>query len=167
MITPPAALVTLLKPWADFYGDSKATETFVTALHVGGLLLAGGLAIASDRATLRALALPSNERPSHLRELAAVHRWVLTGLVIIVVSGVALVTADIETFWASKVYWTKMGLVVVLLVNGFVMTRTERRLALDASDTSPGWRALRRVAVTSLVLWFAISALGVALVNYS
>ena len=47
------------------------------------------------------------------------------------------------------------------------MTRTEQRLARDASDTSPGWRTLRRVAVTSLVLWFAISVLGVALVNYS
>jgi hypothetical protein len=167
MITPPAALISLLKPWADFYGDSKATETFVTALHVGGLLLAGGLAIATDRSTLRTLALPVTERASHLRELAAVHRWVLTGLTIIVVSGVALATADLETFWASKVYWTKMGLVVALLYNGFVMTRTEQLLARDASETSRGWRTLRRVAVSSLVLWFAIAILGVALVNYS
>lgn len=167
MITPPAALVTLLKPWADFYGDSKATETFVTALHIGGLLLAGGLAIATDRATLRALALPALERASHLRELAAVHRWVLTGLTLIVASGVALATADIETFWASTVYWVKMGLVVVLLSNGYVMTRTEQKLARDASDTSPAWRTLRRVAVTSLTLWFTIAVLGVALVNYS
>src|SRR5262245_38833636 len=146
MIAPPAALVTLLKPWADFYGDSKATETFITTLHVGGLLLAGGLAIATDRATLRALALPAIERASHLRELAAVHRWVLTGLTLIALSGVALVTADIETFWASKVYWVKMGLVVVLLYNGYAMTRTEQQLARDASDTAPGWKKLRSVA---------------------
>lgn len=167
MITPPAALVALLKPWADFYGDSKATETFVTALHVGGLLLAGGLAIASDRSTLRTLALPVSERASHLRELAAVHRWVLTGLSIIVLSGVALAAADLETFWGSKVYWTKMGLVVALLYNGFVMTRTEQVLERDPSDASPGWPTLRRVAFFSLVLWFAIAILGVALVNYS
>jgi hypothetical protein len=167
MITPPAALIALLKPWADFYGDSKATETFVTALHIGGLLLAGGLAIATDRSTLRALALPVTERTSHLRELAAVHRWVLAGLSIVLVSGVALATADLETFWASKVYWIKMGLVVVLLYNGFVMTRTEQLLARDSSDTSRGWLTLRRVAVSSLALWFAIAILGVVLVNYS
>jgi hypothetical protein len=130
-------------------------------------LLGGGLAIASDRATLRALLLPAPERASQLRELAAVHRWVLTGLSLIVASGIALAAADIETFWASKVYWTKMVLVVALLFNGFVMTRSEQRLAADAGDTSPAWRTLRRVAISSLVLWFAIAILGVALVNYS
>ena len=167
MIAPPAALVALLKPWADFYSDSKAAETAVMFLHVGGLLLAGGLAIAADRHTLRAMRLAAGDRHGHLAELATVHRWVLSGLAVIVISGLGLLTADIETFWGSWIYWTKMGLVVVLLYNGFVMTRVERALTRDASETSPSWRKLHRVAVRSLLLWFVTAAVGVALVNYS
>jgi hypothetical protein len=167
VITPPESLVNLLKPWADFYGHSKAAVTIVTFLHIGGLLLAGGLAIATDRSTLRALRLEAAERGSHLRELSVVHKWVVPGLVVVLLSGVALVTADIETFWASWIYWLKMALVAALLVNGLFMTRVEHSLAVDASDGSPHWGTLRRVATASLALWFLIAALGVALVNYS
>jgi hypothetical protein len=167
MIAPPAALVALLKPWADFYSDSKAAETAVTFLHLGGLLLAGGLAIAADRHTLRAMKRAASDRHGHLAELATVHRWVLSGLAVIVVSGLALLAADLETFWGSWIYWIKMGLVVVLLYNGFVMTRVERALTRDASETSPSWRKLHRIAVRSLLLWFMTAAVGVALVNYS
>ena len=79
-ISPPDALIELLKPWSEFYSHSKLAATIVQFLHIGGLLLAGGLAIAADRGTLRALRLAAAERHGHLRELAAVHRWVLTGL---------------------------------------------------------------------------------------
>jgi len=167
MIAPPSALVDALKPWSDFYGQSKLTETAVVFAHVGGLLLGGGLAVASDRATLRALALPVSERVLHRHELAAVHRWVLAGLALIVVSGLVLVSSDVETFWGSPIYWTKMAIVAALLVNGFLITRAERTLARDASETSAGWRALRRTAIASLGLWFLITALGIALVNFS
>jgi hypothetical protein len=165
VITPPESLVQLLKPWADFYSHSKSAETAVEFLHIGGLLLAGGLAIAADRSTLRALRLPVSERSPHLMELASVHRWVLTGLSVIVVSGLALLTADIETFFGSWIYWTKMGLVILLLINGFMMTRIERRLALEPDDQSPQWSRLHRVSTSSLALWFTIALAGVALVN--
>jgi hypothetical protein len=167
MIAPPSALVDLLQPWSDFYGHSKLAETIVLFVHIGGLLLGGGIAVASDRAALRALRRPVEERSPLRHELAATHRWVLTGIVLIALSGIALVTSDIETFWGSPIYWTKMALVVALLVNGYRITRAETALDRDDSDASPGWRALHRTAVASLGLWFSITALGIALVNFS
>jgi hypothetical protein len=166
-IAPPESLVQLLKPWGDFYSHSKTAETCVTFLHIGGLLLAGGLAIAEDRSNLRALRLPTVDRGHQMKELASVHKWVLIGLTIVVLSGVAMLASDIETFFGSWIYWTKMGLVVLLLLNGLMMTRVERGLALDGSDGSPHWATLRRTAVSSLVLWFAITLAGLALVNFS
>jgi uncharacterized membrane protein len=163
MIAPPEFLIELLKPWNEFYGHSKGAETLVVFLHTGGLLLAGGFAIASDRATLRALRLGADARVQQMKELAAVHRWVITGLGVIVISGLALLTSDIETFFGSWIYWVKMALVAMLLVNGLMMTRTEASLAKDAGDASPHWGSLRRTAVTSLTLWFTVALLGVAL----
>jgi hypothetical protein len=165
MIAPPDFLIEMLKPWNDFYGHSKATATVVVFLHVGGLLLAGGLAISADRATLGALRLGADARVESLKERAAIHRWVISGLAVVVTSGVALLASDIETFFGSWIFWTKMALVVVLLVNGLMMTRAEAELAKDASDASPHWGALRRTAVTSFALWFTIALLGTAVAN--
>jgi len=166
-MTVPESLVNLLKPWNEFYSHSKTAATVVIFLHIGGILLAGGLAIAADRGTLRALRVTAGERPHYMRELGAVHRWVISGLTVVVLSGLLLLTADIENFFGSWVYWTKMALVVVLLINGLMMTRTEAALQRDASETSPHWSSLHRAAVTSLGLWFVITAFGVALANFS
>jgi hypothetical protein len=163
----PESLVHFLKPWNEYYSHSKTAETVVQFLHVGGLLLAGGLAIAADRGTIRALRIAAGERPHHMGELGAVHRWVLTGLTIVVLSGLALLASDIETFFGSWIFWIKMGLVVLLLINGAIMTATETALARDASESSPYWRKLHRTAIRSLVLWFVITAFGMALVNFS
>jgi hypothetical protein len=163
----PESLVHLLKPWADFYSHSKTAVTVVQYVHIGGLLMGGGLAIGADRGTLRALRLAAHERSGHLRELADAHQWVLSGLAAVVVSGVALLAADIETFFGSWIYWTKMGLVIILLANGYRMTRVEAALKHGAADDAAQWNKLHSVAVTSLALWFVVAALGVALANFS
>jgi len=167
MIAPPGALVDLLKPWSDFYGHSKLAETIVLFVHVGALLLGGGIAVASDRATLRAISQPLDDRMRQRRELSTVHRWVIGSLVAIAASGLVLLAADLETFWDSPIYWTKMALVVALLVNGLLMTRAEATLDREDDAGTAGWRTLRRTALASLGLWFSITALGIALVNYS
>jgi hypothetical protein len=163
----PESIVHWLKPWNQYYSHSKPAETVVQFLHVGGLLFAGGLAVAADRGTLRAVRSGIAHRPFHMRELGAVHRWVLMGLTLVVLSGLALLASDIETFFGSWIYWTKMALVAVLLVNGLMMTRVELALDRDPSETSPYWKKLHRTAVASLVLWFTITAFGIALVNFS
>jgi len=163
----PESLVHLLKPWADFYSHSKTAVTVVQYVHIGGLLMGGGLAIAADRGTLRALQLATHERSGHMRDLADAHRWVLTGLAAVVLSGLALLAADIETFFGSWIFWVKMALVAVLLANGYRMTRAEAALKHDAADDSAHWNKLHSVAVTSLALWFVVAAFGVALANFS
>lgn len=167
MIAPPDFLIEMFKPWNDFYSHSKATETLVVFLHIGGLLLAGGLAISADRGTLRGMQRGGDARMHPLKELAAVHRWVITGLTVVVLSGVALLTSDLETFFVSWIFWVKMGLIILLLINGLMMTRAEASLAKDAGDASPHWGVLRRTAATSLTLWFTVVLLGVALANFA
>jgi hypothetical protein len=164
---PPEFLVSLLQPWNDFYSHSKTAATIVVFLHVGGLLLAGGFAIAADRATIRSMGTSASARAAQLKELGATHRLVITGLTVVVLSGLALLTSDIETFWGSWIYWLKMALVAVLLLNGYRMTRIEKALEIDPSETSSSWTALHRTAVASLALWFATTFVGVALANFA
>ncbi len=162
-------LADLLKPWNDAFSHSTAISTTVTTVHIIALLYAGGLAIAADRTTLRALNATTDARARQLEELAAVHRPVLIALTLLFASGVLLFTSDIETFAVSPVFWVKMSLLVLLLINGAVLQRTESQLrggtAPDAA--SPLWRRLRTSSYASLALWTTIAIAGVVLANVS
>lgn len=162
-----AALARFFEPWSHVYASSKTVATLVTFGHVASLLLAGGLAVTTDRATLRALRLATAERGRHLEELARVHRTVVGGIVLSLVTGALLFASDVESFYASWVFWTKMALIVVLLINGYAMTAAERVLRDDAAEGSLAWTRLRRAAVVSMLLWYTITLAGVALVNAS
>jgi hypothetical protein len=80
-------------------------------------------------------------------------------------SGVALLAADLETYFDSRIFWIKMGLIAVLLANGAVMNRTERALRAAGGGADVQWRRLRTIAITSLALWLTITLAGVALLN--
>jgi hypothetical protein len=163
MIAPPEALATLVAPWAKFYSHSNTAATIVTFLHIAPIVVGGGLAIAFDRATLRVWLGEPDARAKHLEELRAVHRWVIGALVVLFLSGLAMLAADLETFLGSWIFWVKMGLIVGLLVNGGIMTRVERSLAGPAGGREDQWRRLRVLAITSLALWLTITFVGVAL----
>jgi small-conductance mechanosensitive channel len=159
----------ILEPWSTLYGESTVVSTLVTSAHILGMLVGGGLAISADRSTLRALRQPPEERRRHLTELAEVHRPVLWALAIIVATGVLLAAADVQTFIGSAVFWTKMGLIALLLGNGAVLYRTERRLtrAVSASITPSIdlWDRLRLASLVSLGLWLVVAASGVILTS--
>lgn len=157
----------LLKPWNSAYSNSTAISTTVTTIHIVAMLYAAGLAIAADRATLRALKGTIDARSRQIEELAAVHRPVLIALSVLFASGVLLLAADIETFAVSVVFWVKLGLVALLLMNGAVLERTEARLRAGAQTdwASPLWRRLRTSSYASLTLWTATAVLGVVLAN--
>lgn len=163
-------LTAIVEPWKTMYGDSKVISTAVTSVHLGSLLVAGGLALSADWATLRVRPNDASDRRRHLEELGSTHRPVLIALTILFVSGLALTAADLETFVSSKVYWIKFGAIVLLLLNGLWMTRSENVLRASSAAGQEGratrhWQALRIASISSLALWMSTLVLGVALVN--
>lgn len=155
------SLVRLVEPWKAIYDHSTIVSTAVMGAHLVALLFSGGLAVASDRSTLRAMRLDESTRLRQLGELRAVHRPILIGLGLSFITGLLLAAADLATFLGSAVFWAKLGLVVVLLINGGFLARTEMRLA--QMPTPSLWRQLRRSSWASLALWTATVVVGVVL----
>lgn len=160
-----------LSPWQSLFSNSKVVSGAVTFFHLAGLLFAGGFAVASDRATFRALKGAPNARTVLLTELSDVHRPVLIGLGVLFASGMLLATADVETFGKSPVFLIKMTLVALLGLNGLVLQRTEtalrvrRNSLLENVVDEPLWGRLRVTAMTSMGLWTAIVLAGTILVS--
>lgn len=149
--------------WAHLYSDRKAVSEAVTFIHLGGVLLAGGMAVAADRATLRLARVPAGDARTGewaLAEIAGVHRLVLWGLVLIFASGLLQTLADLDTYLTSVVYWSKLALVAVLLANGWVRLRAEHRVRRGERGA---WPAYRRTSIASLGLWFTLVLLGTIL----
>ncbi|MES2176573.1 MAG: hypothetical protein V4550_01815 [Gemmatimonadota bacterium] len=158
-------LVSLAKPWSKLYSDSKSVSAGVLFLHLAPLIFGAGTAFVTDQLTLRASRLGASERVQQLRVLAAAHRMVIAGLAISVISGLLLFFGDVETFIGSIYFWIKLSCVALLLINGFVMTRTEKALAVSPSEAL--WGRLRTLAVVSMVLWMATALAGVVLKEFA
>lgn len=156
----PVWLVSATEAWAAFYSNHAALRIGVTFCHFGGLMAGGGLAVAADRTTLRLARASEAARTAHLQELHAIHRVVITGLLLTIASGVLMVGADFDAMITSTTFWTKMALVGLLIVNGAAMQRAEQ-----AASRTPAvaWPRLHRAAMVSLVLWFAIVLAGTIL----
>ncbi len=152
-------------PWVHLYADSEVVSTAVTFVHLGGLLLGGGCAIAADRMTLRKAPTDPVAWREHLDELHAIHRPVLLGLGVTLLSGILLLAADLKTFLPAPLFWVKMAVITVLLGNGAVLQRTETSLRRGIGDPEKAIRRLRQAAQMSLGLWFGSTLLGTVLLS--
>jgi hypothetical protein len=99
-----------------------------------------------------------------LQDLRAAHSQVIAGLGVVLLSGLLLFLADLETYLTSWVFWTKMVLVVTLLRNGVLLRRAAQAVEGDP-ELDMGWRLLRRRATASLSLWVVITLMGTALID--
>ncbi|HKY98024.1 MAG TPA: hypothetical protein VJL35_09230 [Gemmatimonadaceae bacterium] len=159
-----ASLENLFAPWQQLYSDSAVVSIAVTALHLLGMLVGGGLAIAADRATLRITGEKPGDRERHLGELNAIHRPVFLALSLLFVTGILMIASDVTTFLNSPILWLKLGLVALLVVNGVVLERTETSLR-RADSPNELWGRLRLAAICSIALWIATLVVGTTLVS--
>ena len=159
-------LARLAQPWASLYSNSPALQTTATFLHLSGIFLGGGFAIATDRETfiaLRAARLSGQIR--HLAHLHTIHRPVLVGLVLALGSGFLLFAADVQTFARSPVFWVKMVLLGLLLANGYILARTETALREGVPDSPALWARLRYISGASIGLWLGLILAGTVLMS--
>lgn len=181
------SLIQWFSPWQTFFSHSKVAGPATVFVHLTGLLFGGGFAVAADRMVLRATtrsaprftpgsALGARADWDTLESLHTVHRPVIISLICIALSGIALATADIETFATSPVFWTKMGLVALLGINGLLLMRSETALrARYRDDGTEGtrsalandrlWKRLRFTAFASMALWTVILLAGIILAS--
>lgn len=158
-------LALAVAPWADFYNNSAAAQSVVNFGHFGGMMTAGGLALSADRSTLRAASAEPTEHRRQLQELSSIHPLVVGALAVTAASGLLMFAADLEALSGSAMFWVKMALVALLLLNGGLMVRAERRLQRAPELESTGWRQLRVASALSLALWFAVVLAGAILPN--
>lgn len=158
------------EPWRRLFTQSPVLSTLILFGHLGGLLAAGGLTVAVERATLRLDPSDEHDRRRHLAELARlrVPLWGAFGVALL--SGALLFLADVEAFAASRIFWAKMSLVALLLANTLATMRLDAALAREddgtprASDVrARRWKRRRRAAVASATLWFGLIFVGAAL----
>lgn len=163
------------EPWRRVFAHSPLLSTVILFGHLGGLLAAGGLTVAADRATLRLDPRDDADRRRHLAELEQMRGLVWGAFAIALLCGALLFLADVEAFAASPIFWTKMGLVLLLVANALVTSRMDSALRRDAdasaTSTAPDrharrWRRRRAGALASAVLWFGLVLAGTALASH-
>lgn len=152
----------LLDSWTSLYSNHAAIRTAVEFAHIAALTAGGGAAIAADLATLASSRRDAAARVDHAELLARTHLLAIAGLTVLFISGLLLLGADVDTYWPSRIFWIKMGLVLLLLLNGVFLRRSEGRVG--AGDPT-AWPPLRRAATISLVLWSLTTLAGAALPN--
>jgi hypothetical protein len=130
----------------------------VRYFHLAGLVVGGGTALATDRQILKALRSGPSGRAATVTALHASHRVVVPALALVVVTGLLMTASDTATFLGSPLFWAKMGLVALLLLNGAGIVAAERAVSRERAG---GWPWLGFTSVASLVLWLVILFVGI------
>jgi len=139
--------------------DSTWLFAIIESFHLVGLALVGGAILIVDM-RLWGIGVREQSAAQLAREAQPV---LLTGLVVMIASGVLLFLSEAtkfysEDFWGSAEF--PFVYKMVFLILAMVFTYTVRRRILLAGETrvSQAWRRL--VSATSMILWLAVGIGG-------
>jgi hypothetical protein len=160
----------LAEPWQQLYAHSTVVATLVLFGHLAGLLIAGALTFSTEASALRLDPADDGERRRYLRAVSPARSAIAAALGVAMINGVLLFLADLEAFAVSRIFWTKMLLVVLLLANTVLASRLDARLRREddaaTRDDAALWRRRRANAWATAVLWLALVLFGSALANH-
>ena len=124
----------------------------IESVHLLALATMGGAVLVVD---MRMLGLGLRERP--VAELACdAQRFLGLGLVVLIVSGIALFASEAVKCYYSYPFWVKM----VSLFVATIFTYTIRRRVVLAGEGQTGGGTQVLVALVSMALWFTVAASG-------
>ncbi len=159
------SLTAAFEPWSTLYSESTALSVGLTFAHLAAMMVGGGLALSADRTLLRrGSRTTAEERVVLAATLSDVHRPVVLALAVSALSGALQLAADIEALAVNRIMWIKFGLLLALAANGALMLRNEQAVRRDGG-VGTAFGALRVHAITSVVLWLAITLAGVGLMQ--
>jgi hypothetical protein len=122
----------------------------IESVHLLALTMLGGSVLIVD---MRMLNLGLRQRP--VSELARDAQPFMTlGLVVLIISGVALFASEAVKCYYSSPFWVKMWALAIAII----YTYTVRRGVVFAENTSTSTRVL--TALLSVALWFTVAAAG-------
>lgn len=137
--------------WSSYYGNHQALSVTIRYVHLAALLVGGGTALALDREIFGLRRSSPQVRGVTIARVNTAHSIVIGSIVFIVVSGLLMAGADVETYLVSPTFWTKMVLVALLLINGAVLARAGR-----SAEGAGRSRRLAVASVVSAILWLVI-----------
>ena len=144
-----ATLSQALASWNSYYGNHQALSVTIRYVHLAALVIGGGTALAIDREIFGLRKSAPHVHDATIARLNRAHTLVIASIVFIVASGFLMAGADVETYLVSPTFWTKMALVVMLLINGAVLARAGR----GSAGVS---RRLTVASAVSAILWLVI-----------
>jgi hypothetical protein len=129
----------------------------VESIHICGFALLVGTIMILDLRLLGVLF--ARQSVSNLaRQLS---RWIRTGLVLVLITGPYLFSADPGEYWQVAAFRTKMLLLALALVFHFTVIRRATSPSLDEGPL--GWRRLG--ACISIALWTGVMLSGLWIGN--
>lgn len=135
-----------------------------TIIHVISVIFGMGSALVSD-ILFTFYSKDKKLNKTEINTLSILSKVVLISLFVIIISGLAIFLSDIDKYLNSAKFLSKMTIMVVLIINGYILnTYVWSHLLRDNFFTSRKERSVRRIAFVagaiSVVSWIAVCILG-------
>jgi len=144
------------RDWAMDFASSAYVYPAVLATHLCCIAAFGGLILMTN---LRLLGLALTDF-SITDVVGKLRPWKRLGFVILICAGLLLGGSEADKYYGNPYFWTKMTLLVLLLVHGLVFRPIvyQKTAELDRSPVPPTRAKL--AGALSLVLWVGVVCMG-------